>query len=522
MKKVGVVAVAASLAVGVLCFAADPTESQVEVPFRTRLGVRLHQPFLKGSPTVYVDDPHLERVVSLVRGVVGVPRVSERHLLFGRSEFAQAVAEEVDALLSDERFLEKAVRSAVQRAFPGLDPELADGRVKQVRKDLVLKRRFDPSPSEADIARAMLFRGARGERPAWTFVRKSEGVGLPSVRGRMGRSIRGGGWPNDIPRPLVEVYLCAPTALSPETARQAIDVVESTCIDLCAELEERTLKLCEEHLTRAQALTESLEEERQKIAQYREQAEKKWFFDHYFWVGRAGEKGPGMAPFLQSLAETKARKDDHDTKMAAVRAQLEYVRKHLAEEPQVLRVPADQLSPERRASLEEALKQREAELQSLETQRELGRATAADVRQAKAALHEARAQLEPQMLSTVNPAWGALKQRLVELDVDFIGLEAAGRMLEKRLVECKGTIMRAQAYDAAGHRLAEISLGLASLKKEAARLAAYLRDPEPAVEVVDRMAYVVQFVPDTVTDWFDYANKDRLLKLLKPLDTSGP
>lgn len=521
MKKVGVVAVAASLAVGVLCFAADPTESQVEVPLRTPLGVRRHQPFLKGSPTVYIGDPHLDRVVSLVRGLVGVPRVSERHSLFGGSEFAQAVAEEVDALLSDERFLEKAVRSAVQRAFPGLDPELADGRVKQVRKDLVLKRRFDPSPSEADITRAMLFRGARGEHPAWTFVRQSEGLGQE----RMGSRIRGGGLPRYIPRPLVEVYLCAPTALSPETARQAIDVVESTCMDVRAELEQRMLKLCEEHLTRAQTLTESLEEERHQIAQYREQAEKKWFFDHYFWRGRAGEKGPGMAPFLQSLAETKARKDEHDTKMAAVRAQLEYVRKHLAGEPQVLRVPADQLSPERRASLEEALKQREAELQSLETLRELGRATAADVRQAKAALHEARAQLEPQMLSTVNPAWGALKQRLVELDVDFIGLEAAGRMLEKRLVECKLTIMRAQAYDAAGDRLAEISRGLGSLKAEAASRAAYLRDPEPGVDVVGRMAYVVQFVPDTATDWFDRANKenkDRLLELLKPLDTSGP
>ena len=36
------------------------------------------------------------------------------------------------------------------------------------------------------------------------------------------------------------------------------------------------------------------------------------------------------------------------------------------------------------------------------------------------------------------------------------------------------------------------------------------------------MAYVVQFVPDTATDWFDRANNDWLLELLKPLDTSGP
>ena len=271
MKKVGVVAVIASLVLGVLCFAAQPTASEVEAPEgagirASRVKIQLEGPFLRGSPTVYVDDHllELERVVSLVHGVVGVREGYAGYLPWVRpdSEFTQAFAEEVDALLSDERFLEKAVRNAVQRAFPDLGPEQADGRVKHVREGLALKRRFEPGLTLRETNQQMRIRSAGG-RTTFTFVRKSEGLGQEG----MGSWTQGGGVPKDIRFPLVEVYLCAPTALSPETARQAIDVVESTCIDLRAELEQRMLKLCEEHLARAHALAESLEEERQKISQ---------------------------------------------------------------------------------------------------------------------------------------------------------------------------------------------------------------------------------------------------------------
>ena len=283
-----------------------------------------------------------------------------------------------------------------------------------------------------------------------------------------------------------------------------IDIVERITQELTTRLEEYEAKYVKEALEEWRAKLQKAEDEQQTLKTRREELESQHQFRE---VEKPGPSGPRktvyvgdlelMTPLRELLTTTEARWFEHEMRVTAVQSQLDYVRAHLGKEPQALQVAAEALSPARRDAAVKRIAMLEQRLANLRRLQELGRSRSDQVLEAELALLRARTQLEPQAVTTINPAWSALKQQLVQVEVEFVGLEGAGTVLRSKLLEQREKLGRAQEYLEVRERLRVLTASQGEIWRtkvtvdEHERIFAWLTQPQEG-EAGFQISYMVQ------------------------------
>ncbi len=425
---------------------------------------RIFFPFSEKFPEEFSDS--LDKI-SLICGCFDGP-VESTKAHFGKAE----------ELLSDKKALVQMIEPVMRRAFPDFDQGRIEALVAQASECLTWENPW-VSPlwpkSEVPGAPGVLRRGPVSRRPRagtkplrenWAVVRWSPTFGYMPEEARNQALAPGVIRPSEHVPPFHWLLGRRPVVVTRDGGQPigflwlattephlGIDIVERITQELRTRLEEYEAKYLKEALQEWRAKLEKAEDEQQTLTTRREELENQHKFREVEEPGPNGLRKTVyvgdlelMTPLRELLTTTEARWFEHEMKGTAVQSQLQYVRAHLAKEAQVLQVPGGGLSPQRRALLQKEVEMSEVKLVAAKKRVDAGRAPVEELEEAKIALEQARARLLPQTVSTINPAWSALKQQLVQLEVEFVGLEAAGTVLRSKLLEQREKLGRAQEY----------------------------------------------------------------------------
>jgi uncharacterized coiled-coil protein SlyX len=224
-----------------------------------------------------------------------------------------------------------------------------------------------------------------------------------------------------------------------------VEVVSGLCQELARTLAESELRLAKDALSKAKARLVELEKKQAELEPRKKELEEEYKF-RWPHEGGSGNPFPGdkgfTGPLHDKLAKLQELQFGNDLRSASVQAQLDYVRTTLAKESQVV----DVFRP--------------------------GSATGA-------------------VVPGINPVWSSLKQRLVELETESIGLKATGDRLKQMLAETQG------ALDDAAEYLSLKSTLLPNLRNQSTKEKAQLESLEAIVARIERegplpVPYVVE------------------------------
>jgi N-methylhydantoinase A/oxoprolinase/acetone carboxylase beta subunit len=263
-----------------------------------------------------------------------------------------------------------------------------------------------------------------------------------------------------------EIPVCQVLLISNEP-ELGLEIVSSLCQEVARELTGSELRFAQDALPKAKATLEEAAKKQAKLEPRRKELEEKYKFN-VRGVGDKDDVYVGDAEFTGPLRDKLAKLQElqfgNDLRSASVQAQLDYVRTALAKERQDLRLGSGGPS-------------------------------------------------EP--FIAINPAWTSLKQRLVELETESIGLKATGDRLKQVLTETQGALNDATEYLTLEKTLRQATTEASQAKAEYESLQTIVTRIESAGPLP---------LPYVVRSWLPIPDRPGLIRqpVVKPVPAPNP